>query len=950
MGWARAGRLAPPPEPPSNNGRLSFSGEELPEGSADFIELAYRRGKLDSDDQGVLERLRHRFLRGMRETFVTQPLLKGADVVTTDGKSRTRVYAPAIDRLRTLHSGQRNARSEAQKIVGALFHTLTPEEYGLANRYLFAQDAWENLTRGVERRPGFTEESVSQKLVELQELVDANPDVKRVVESYQGLMQSVREVLTQEGFLSPRAENVRDWYYPHTVLDFTREIGGKFLGINVPKLSSSGIRWRDPKNTLQRKGSSRDISTHLANQMENYLTDVFTQIEKRRVLNEIGEHFDVRNNPTRIDAQGNPTEGASDVKQIPPGYKEWDANRGYARLRASSVYERLLGEMMDFGGLDELAKAHKVDPVEFRQALEHYGLDNPEALIEKLGASLLPPTGKTYVIPEELSVTLDHAIDTMNRAEMRGISEHLVRGFKTAVLNLAPLRYNYRNMVGDVQRMYTQFGNDAFDPELWKSVTTSVHNYYRHNVIDTTVQQMLDHGVSSSGRIQSEYNIATIDPHLKQLEYGIEPHNLKQTADALWRMLKVFPELSSMREDIVRGVVMQLNMRRVANGQMPLTGVADKELVQGLMDVGEIDRAVSYIARKSLLDYGDFTPRENKWRNGIFPFYSWAAGNFQFWSTLAREISKNGLRSGGGSMLARGSSGAMLKGTATMATVLATVRIWNSMLMGDEEERLPQSVQSKNHFILPDLAHWQDTGELRALKDDEGKTVVWSTADALDDFMTYLGLDTMVPEGMSVLRGTLSKEEYLERQKEHFGWGVAGPARTALTQLGPTAQAVAWVTGKRLFPDPFNPSDIPPEQRISSLRDLMGIAALPGIEGGLGAVTPGANIFQPTTKSYDIPGQLGLKSYREPNIMMEGGRLTMYEADLVKQMQQKLFELRDLQGRMVREKAMKSNRQLDADTRQENFDTRMVRIDALTQEIQRLSERYRTLRRSRRVQ
>lgn len=943
MGQAREGRVAPPPEPPTIAKTGPGGDPNIPD---DFIEKAYGRGKI-TDDGSVIDRLKRQFVKATRETFVTQPELKGSDVVGT--QSRTGFYGSAIDRLRTMHSAQRNARAEAQKTVSALFHNLTPEEYGLTNRYLFARDAMENVVRGMERRPGFDEQSVLDKVEALHPQVQANPDALRAVDSYKGLMNTVRDLLTEEGFLSPQAD-VRDWYYPHTVLDFARNVPGtnKILGVNIPKLSSGGLRWRAPRNTLGRAGSSRDISTHLADQLENYLTDVFTQIGKKRTLNEIGARYDVRNNPQLTDAYGKPVAYVADGGQVPPGFTRWDANKGYSRLRASSVAERYLGEMIDYGSLDNLAKVYKVDPIHFRQALEQVGIDNPEALVEKLGASLLPPTDRVYVIPEELARTMDHAVDTMNRAETRGLSEHLVRGFKTAVLNLSPFRYNFRNMVGDLQRMYVQYGNEILDPSLWKSTIGSVHNYYRHGILDGLTQQMLDGGVSSSGRIQSEYTLSNIDPHLKLLEHGIDSNNLSRAANTLWRVLQVIPETSSAREDIVRGVLVEMNNRRLARGEGLLHGVADRELVDGLMQNGEQQRAVNYIARKSLLDYGDFTPRENRWRNGWFPFYSWASGNFQFWSMLAKQTAQTGLKGPGPSQLARGSSMAMLKGVAGTAAIMGSIRAWNDMILGDDEERLPQSVQSKNHFIVPDFEHWQNTGELKALKDDEGKTVVWSTADALDDFMTYLGLDTAVPEAMSVARGTLTKEEYLERQKEHFGWGLAGPARTVLGQLGPAPQLLTQgIAGKRLFPDPLHPSDIPPEQRASAFRDALGLSALPGIEGGIGAVSPGGDVFQPSIKSFDIPSQLGIKSYRTPSAYMDAG-MTQYESDLVRQMQSKMVELRDIKGRMRSEIVMKTNRQLDPETRQANFDTRLSIIeDQLTREIQQLSDRYNTLRRSR---
>lgn len=953
MARSKAGRLVPPP-PKKPGAPTTPGGSEPFESPNELIESAYQRGKVGLDQTSLIDRIKQRALRELRDTFVTQPELKGSDAVTTDGKTRTRFFAPVIDAIRTLHSSPRNARAEAQKLTSAIFKNLEPDEYDLTKRYLFLRDAHENVTRGMERRPGFDAVSVTNEINRLQEQVDANPDVQQAVSSYKNLMNSVRDLAKGEGLM----HNVdREWYFPHTILDFTDLLGSnrKIMGVTVPRLSAGGIRWKTPRNFLARTGSARDISTNLADQMENYLSDVFTQIEKRKVLNRLGEQYDVRNNPTYKDKLGNAVLHVEAAEQIPPGFIEWDPNKGFARLRASSMAERYLGEMMDYGGLDELAKHLQINPVEFRQALEHVGIDNPEALTRKMGASLLPDVGRKYVIPEEMARTLDKAVDQINKTETLGLSEHLVRGWKSVVLNMAPIRYNFRNLLGDTQRIYAQFGNEALDHKSWARVTRSVHDYYSKGLIDPLYQQMLDYGVSSSGRIQSEYMLSRSDQHLKLLEHGAEEGGFEKFADKAWKALSFLPEKSSAREDVVRGVLMDMNTKRLAEGKPLLTGTADRELVQGLLDRGENQRAIAYIARKSLLDYGDFTPRENQWRNGWFPFYAWASGNFQFWNTLARNVGRGAVEGSSAAPMARASSMAAMKGAAATAVILGTVRLWNEKVMGDWEEKIPENIRSTTHFILPDYDHWSKTGEIQPAFNDEGKVRYWSTRDALDDFMTFLGLDTAVPEAFSVARGTLSKDEYVRRQREYAGWGK-GAARTVLSNLGPREQMLSqMVLGKRMFPDPLNPTDIAPDQRAGALRDVLGLSALPGVEGTFGAASPGTDIFQPSTKVYDVPKQLGFGSAREPTIFMHGQLknpshegLTVYEADLVKRIQQKQFELRELEGRMTREYSMQSNRQLDQSTRDSNLAARQAEIQEIVGNLKELANRLTTLQRTRR--
>lgn len=937
MNRAREGRVAPP-EPVS-----------APP-SSDLIESSYQRGKTTPQAENLLKTLKDRTTQYLKETFVPSYELKGSDKVTTDGQTRTRFFAPAIDDIRTMHADPRNAREEAQKTVKGIFGQLTPDEYDVARRYIFLRDAHENITRDMEHRPGFDAGTVTDEINKLEPIIAQHPDIQQSLDSYKRVMNSMRDVGVEEGLMH---KVDREWYFPHTILDFTDLLSGnkKILGVTVPRVTAGGVRWNTPSNFKQRLGSARDISTNLADQMENYLTDVSTQLVRRRKLNELGALYDIHNNPQFKDKLGNPVTHVKEVDQVPPGFVKWDPNASGARFRASSMAERYIGEMMDFGSLDALANHVGVDPVEFRQALEAVGIDNPENLTRKLGASLLPEEGRhVYVVPEELAKTMNKAVDRVNNAESLGLSAQLTRRWKSVVLNMAPVRYNFRNFIGDFNRMYAQFGNEVLDGKRWARVTRSVHDYYSKGLIDDLMQQMLDHGISSSGRIQSEYMLSRTDPTMRSLEHGLDQSNLKKASDAVWKVLSYLPEKSSVREDIVRGIITDMNNSRLADGKPLLAGVADKELVKGLQDRGEHRRAVSYISRKSLLDYGDFTPTENRWRNGWMPFYSWASGNTQFWSTLAKNAATAPMTDG--SPLARATAGATLKGAAGMAAVYATVHAWNDLVMGQAEDQLPENVQKQLHFILPDYAHWQQTGDFRAAKDDEGRIKYWNTPDALDDFLTYVGIDQAIPEAMSLMRGTVSKDEWARRQREHFGWmGGAvpkGPVRTVLSQLGPAQQLVMQgIGGKRLFPDPLAPSDIPNDQRLSAMRDVFGLSALPGVEDVANAGTPGTNIFQPSTKLWDVGKQLGFGSAREPNLYMTGGA-TLPEADLIRRINQKTSDLSKLKSDLTAEMALKSNRQLDAGARQQRFGQRMVEIQQLTDELKDLGQRYQNLARTHR--
>lgn len=945
MARAKQGRVGSPPKPPTAGPPAGAPASPGASGKKpNVLEVAFERGKLGPQDN-AFSRVLQRAKDAVRETFIPQHELVGNDELVK-GKTRTRFFAAAKNTIRKLHSQVRNVREENQKVLKSLWKNLTPEEYKDASYYVFLRDAHENILRGTEHRPGFTATEIADEINRMAQKVQNNPDLQIALDSRQKLMHGVRDMLQQEGFYM--GDVPREWFMHHDLVDFID------TDVKRKPPASGGLRAREVGSVKKREGSARDIKTDLIDVDERYLTETMTMLEKVKELRKVSEMYDIRNNPKegfKIGQQGQP----------PKGYVTRDITSGFSRLHTGSIAERYLAETIDFGGLDKLAKHYGFTPKEFQQALTQIGITDPESLARKLGTGELIPTKESnkYIIPEELARTMDNAVDQLNKKELRGVSEHLVRFWKTLVLNLAPVRYNFRNLTGDVQRMYVQFGNEAFDPALWRKAVQSTVDRYKNDRVDPLGQIMLKEAVSSSGRTLSETSLATIDPHLRNLEHGLQTGDLKQMTSKVWEFMRKIPELSAMREDIVRGVITEMNIRRMERGESPLTGVADKEMVKGLLDVGDKEGAIGYISRKSLVDYGDLTPRENKWRNGWMPFYAWASRNFQFWANLPKQMKD----AGGRDQLARQSGMATLKGAAVTATILSSIRLWNELVMGEYEENLPENIRKTSHFIIPDIEHYNRTKEFKPLFDKNGKVTVWQTADALDDFMTMLGIDKLAPEAFAVNRGTLTKDEMAKRQREHMGWSPGGafipgkaPARALLNQTGPMGQALTQtVAGKRMFPDPFNASTIQPEQSMSALRDVLGLSALPGVEGAFDFLNPGADVFQPTVKTHDIPGQLGIKHVQEPNIFMRGQmqtgglpKVTVYEADLIKRLEQTESELNELGGRMMREKSERSNRQLEPEVRDENFMKRQLRLQELVGTMKDLGERLKTLRRTRR--
>jgi hypothetical protein len=364
-------------------------------------------------------------------------------------------------------------------------------------------------------------------------------------------------------------------------------------------------------------------------------------------------------------------------------------------------------------------------------------------------------------------------------------------------------------------------------------------------------------------------------------------------------------------------------------------GAANRELVKGLLDAKLYESTSGYISREMLGDYGNLTPREQVWRSGLIPFYSWMKINAPGWYRMV----ENAVKEGQGGALGRASAMATAKGLALVVGAASAIRVYNETVHGDIEEKLPLNVRRGTHIIL---------------KDGDGKAHVMTVSDAMDDLFTMAGLDNAVPEAFSIMRGTLTPSEYwARRQKEGLFGGVLpgkGLAKQTILSLGPPAQVVGQLLAKkRFFPDPFNPVDIPEEQMPTAWRDVLGVSALWPDRALSGALDD--YVAQPTPFPLSPSGvtrALGIRQYNTPSILMDGGA-TQYESDLIKQLQRVDAEIRAMKGRAGREKAGLSNRQLDDATRDANFDARLnIITESKVEELRRLSQRLADLQRSRR--
>jgi len=247
-------------------------------------------------------------------------------------------------------------------------------------------------------------------------------------------------------------------------------------------------------------------------------------------------------------------------------------------------------------------------------------------------------------------------------------------------------------------------------------------------------------------------------------------------------------------------------------------------------------------------------------RNGLAPFYAWLKINSSFWPQLvARQGLGQFARHGG---LAGARSAVYL--ASRVGFFYAATNAWNNLVMGEQEDSLPDYLRRRWHF---------NTG----VRDEEGRYITLTDPTALDDFLVTIGLDGATPELRQLIQGQLTWPEYLERRGEDM---ATGPLRAVITRFGPEVTLPAALLGKNLFPDPFNPRDIPAHDFVPNALQQVGVplalseaarAAWHGDpQGAVEALRPRVGGLLP-----GVVGVAATKPLEQPELLTEATRATM---------------------------------------------------------------------------
>ena len=645
-----------------------------------------------------VSKLLDRIKEGLRERFVPRHLL-----------SNTPENAIYHDMIRTMPEERRAAGDKAiRDIVKVLdndgtVQALDSAGFDLLRRKVFTQDILHEaeIDRSVAGNLKLDQLKAENK--RLDDLIEQVPSVKKAYEARQKLWKDVSADLVERGVLDEETAK-NQAYVRHFVLDLAEK--NRPTGFKRKRLSEPYRAY-----SKQRKGSHKDISTDYLAVEVRALSDIYMDNAVEDMANKVGELADKRayyKDLAKTHNAENPDNPTTPEKlALQDDYVEWHYKRPNIFYRASTMNEAKVAALVenmaeDAGGMIQIPAS------EMRSALVMGG------------------KRKGMLLPKELAAQLDDLpVNKRTNLVVESFSKPFVQFIKRWYLRTNPLRYNFRNMLGDTEGVNVAGQTAALKkiPEAMKLLFTKTGEEYE-------ILQKYGGAGSSLWNEMGDYSKL---PEFEKFRNITKQKDFVSVTKAILgtplRMIKgvgnIEQTLTQLREDILRTAVFLHNYEKLKAGESVRHWAGNKANV---MEIAKTDpgRAAVKISRETLGDYGNFTPFENNaLRQGLVPFYSWMKINAMRWPTVVKNSAAEGLA---GKTIALGAAKLGLNvglWTVRAMAVYGAAYLWNHRddEAQNKEASLPFWLRAQPHVnianktiwgqtSLSDFAEWGDAEEL----------------------------------------------------------------------------------------------------------------------------------------------------------------------------------------------------------------------------------------------
>jgi hypothetical protein len=658
------------------------------------------RGKnLNAESEGWRKRILSFFIKFTRPF---EKLKAGAQF------AQIKQYLARYPKFRSI-SLDRTLRSIQGVIAG-----LNSEQYELLERKIIYDDLMWEAEQGRELPYGFTPEVLQQEHSKITTMVATDPKVQKALVRRTKMMDNLRaayqNTMKKIG-LDPQFDN--PYYFRHQVLNYANLMSPlrTAKGIAVPKRG-----WHK-----KRKGSSYDINSAYVEAESEVMAQMLLDMEVAKMISHVMTTHDISEQLKQV-AEEETGSRKNWQDFLPEGYKLWQPEKGNAFFLADSIPSRIADELLS-------------------ERLESYGLTK-----EELGQVLAVGGRKMELaIPAELAETLDKPFpDKVDNVLIQMFVRKPILMWKQWTL-LQPLRvakYNLRNLTGDLEAVF--LGNF----KTLTKVPRAAKDLYRVFYADGAMSDSLRNWFQRGG-FESTLQVQEIDSAgLKHLRHFSEvlpadpvttENVLKKTVDAAkWPFLKVWKYTrmaTDFRESLLRYAAYLDYYEQITRTGQRNYGASIKEEVDAIQDPH--DKAFK-LSNDLLGAYDEISVLGRTLRENLIPFWSFqeinarrywrffknAVNDPQVTSTVGRRAA---LTMAGVTHVSAGMAIRIGKFVLAISAMDIATQLWNNFIFPEEEDDLPESVQSKSHIIFG--------------RTDEGEVIYFSRLGLLADLLEWVGLE-----------------------------------------------------------------------------------------------------------------------------------------------------------------------------------------------------------------
>ena len=469
------------------------------------------------------------------------------------------------------------------------------------------------------------------------------------------------------------------------------------------------------------------------------------------------------------------------------GYTEWHYKRPLLFYQATTLPQARIAAMIE-GIAEEAGGMINIPVSEIRKAL---AVGHREGMY----------------IPEEIAMQLDDLpINQRSNMMVESFSKPMWQWWKRWILRVNALRYNVRNMIGDLERLIASGQQAALTkiPAATKMLILKAGEVYEDAKRLGVINSSLWHEMGDISKIK----------HFEQFKKLTTPKTFKSVTKAIFtapvrlvsKIGNVEQALTQFREDVLRLAIYLKTLDKIENGEKLRHWAGELSDIEAIAKKSP-ERAAAQLSRETMIDYGSFTPFEDKiLRNGLIPFYSFQKRNAVFWPRVMKNASLEGAT---GKVAAVRATANLSLWLLRVLGMYAAAWVWNNK---DEDSRekensLPFWLRGMPHVNIGDVTLWGQT--------------------ALSDFYEWFDF----PELASVSRrheaGFVNMEEAALEAAKII---AKAPVNKVYQSLNPFLKApLTIITGQTGYPDVFNPHFVAKPASAKSLErailDIMGTDA-----------------------------------------------------------------------------------------------------------------------------